>query len=74
MLLGLFPAMAGLHARGRDGLGRLLMILSICFTFAIGSPVGAAAMIVGVGAVSFALSDVKRTAKPTVLVNMARLN
>jgi hypothetical protein len=57
----LWPAMAGLAARGRNGLARLLMILAVAFTFAIGAPVTAAALLVGMLALSFAISDIKRT-------------
>jgi len=57
----LFPAMAGLAARGRNGLARLLMILALAFTFAIGEPQTATALLVGFTALSFAISDVRRT-------------
>lgn len=61
LVIMLWPAMAGLAARGRNGLARLLMILTAAFIFAIGAPVTAAALFVGVLALSFAISDVKRT-------------
>jgi hypothetical protein len=57
----LWPAMAGLAARGRNGLARLLLILAAVFVFAIGAPVTVAALLVGVLALSFAISDAKRT-------------
>ena len=57
----LWPAMAGLAARGRNGLARLLMILTAAFSFAIGAPIPAAALFVGVLTLSFAISDIKRT-------------
>ena len=57
----LWPAMAGLAARGRNGLARLLLILAAVFVFAIGAPVTVAALLVGVLALSFAVSDLKRT-------------
>ena len=57
----LWPAMAGLAARGRDGLARLLMIIAAAFIFAIGARATAAAFFIGVLALSFAISDVKRT-------------
>jgi hypothetical protein len=61
LVILLWPAMAGLAARGRDGLARLLMILAAAFVFAIGAPVVAAAFFVGVLVLSFAVSDIKRT-------------
>jgi hypothetical protein len=60
LVIMLWPAMAGLAARGRDGLARLLLILAAAYVFAIGAPVTAAALFVGVLALSFAISDVKR--------------
>jgi hypothetical protein len=61
LVILLWPAMAGLAARGRNGLARLLMILAAAFVFAIGGSVVAAAFFVGVLTLSFAISDVKRT-------------
>jgi hypothetical protein len=61
LVIMLWPAMAGLAARGRNGLARLLMIVAAAFVFAIGAPVPAAAFFLGVLALSFAISDVKRT-------------
>jgi hypothetical protein len=61
LVIMLWPAMAGLAARGRNGLARLLMILSVAFVFAIGAPATATALLVGMLALSFAISDVKRT-------------
>jgi hypothetical protein len=61
LVILLWPAMAGLAARGRNGLARLLMILAAAFVFAIGAPVVAAAFFVGVLVLSFAISDLKRT-------------
>jgi hypothetical protein len=61
LVVMLWPAMAGLAARGRNGLARLLMIVAAAFIFAIGAPATAAALFVGVLALSFAISDVKRT-------------
>ena len=61
LVIMLWPAMAGLAARGRNGLARLLMILAAAFLFAMGGPVTAAALFVGVLVLSFAISDVKRT-------------
>jgi hypothetical protein len=61
LVIMLWPAMAGLSARGRNGLARLLMILAVAFVFAIGAPVTAAALLIGMLVLSFAISDVKRT-------------
>jgi hypothetical protein len=58
----MWPAMACLAARGRNGYARLLLIIALAFIFAIGAPVTAAALLVGMVASSFAISDVKRTA------------
>jgi hypothetical protein len=58
-----FPAMGGFAARGRNGLSRLLLILAFIFIFAIGSTSAMAALIVGFTALSFALSDLERTAE-----------
>jgi hypothetical protein len=61
LVILLWPAMAGLAARGRNGLARLLMILAAAFIFASGAPVVAEAFFVGVLVLSFAISDLKRT-------------
>ncbi|HLW89834.1 MAG TPA: hypothetical protein VKS78_00845 [Roseiarcus sp.] len=61
LVMLLWPAMAGLAARGRNGYARLLLILAAVFVFATGAPVTAAALLVGVLALSFAISDIKRT-------------
>jgi hypothetical protein len=61
LVIMLWPAMAGLVARGRNGLARLLMILAAAFVFANGAPVTAAALFVGLITLSFAISDIKRT-------------
>jgi hypothetical protein len=61
LVIMLWPAMAGLAARGRNGLARLLMILTAAFAFANGAPVTSAALFVGVATLSFAISDIKRT-------------
>ena len=67
----MWPAMAGLTARGRNGYARLTLIMAAAFTFAIGAPVTAAALLVGVLALSFSISDVKRTAFDLALVAAA---
>jgi hypothetical protein len=61
LVILLWPGMAGLAARGRNGLARLLLILAVVFVFAIGAPITVAALLVGVLALSFAISDAKRT-------------
>jgi hypothetical protein len=67
----MWPAMAGLGARGRNGYARLIVILAAAYVFAIGAPVTAAALLVGVLALSFAISDIKRTAFDLGLVGAA---
>jgi len=58
-----FPAMAGLAARGRNGMARALVILALVYTRMAGSPAATAALLVGFAAFSFALSDAPRTAR-----------
>jgi len=57
----LFPAMGGLAARGRNGYTRALMVLGLVYSFAIGAPATAAALLVGFAVLSFAISDIRRT-------------
>ena len=59
----LFPVMGGLAARARNGYARLLMILAFIYAFTIGSSATMIALFVGLAALSFALSDLKRTAR-----------
>lgn len=59
----LFPAMGGLAARGRNGLGRLLLMLSVVAVYALGSSSLILALLFGFAALSFAVSDLGRTAK-----------
>ena len=59
----LFPAMGGLAARGRNGWARLLLILAFIYAFAIGSTPIVIALFVGFAALSFAISDLKRTVR-----------
>jgi hypothetical protein len=59
----LFPAMGGLAARGRNGLGRLLLMLSVVAVYALGSPSLLIALLFGFAALSFAVSDLGRTAR-----------
>lgn len=57
----LFPAMAELAARGRNGYARLLLIFAFVYALAIGSTPTTIALFVGFTALSFALSDLDRT-------------
>ncbi len=59
----LYPAMGGLAARGRNGLGRLLLMLSVVAVYALGSPSLILAMLFGFAALSFAVSDMGRTSR-----------
>jgi hypothetical protein len=59
----LYPAMGGLAARGRNGLGRLLLMLSVVAVYALGSPSLLIALLFGFAALSFAVSDRERTAR-----------
>jgi hypothetical protein len=57
----LFPALGGLAARGRNGYARALMMLAFAYIFAIGAAATAAALLIGFAALTFALSDTRRT-------------
>ena len=57
----LFPVMGGLAARGRNGYARLMLIMAFVYAFAIGSTPTMMALFVGFAALSFALSDLRRT-------------
>ena len=59
----LFPAIGGLAARGRNGLARLLLIVALCFAYIDSYAPLAIAMFAGYLALSFAISDPKRTAR-----------
>ena len=59
----LFPAMGGLAARGRNGWARLLLILAFVYVFAIDSTPTMIALFAGFAALSFAVSDLQRTAR-----------
>ena len=59
----LFPAMGGLAARARNGYARILMILAFIYVYAIGSPSTMIALFAGLTVLSFAVSDLKRTAR-----------
>ena len=59
----LFPAMAGLAARGRNGLARLLLIVALCFAYIYSYTPLTIALFAGYLALSFAISDLSRTAR-----------
>jgi hypothetical protein len=59
----LFPAMGGLAARGRNGLARLLLIVALCFAYIYSYTPLTVALFTGYLALSFAISDLSRTAR-----------
>ena len=59
----LFPAMGGLAARARNGYARMLMILAFIYAYAIGAPSTMIALFAGLTVLSFAISDLQRTAR-----------
>jgi hypothetical protein len=59
----LFPAMGGLAARGRNGLARLLLIIALCFAYIYSYTPLTIALFAGYLALSFAISDLPRTAR-----------
>ncbi len=59
----LFPAMGALAARGRNGYARLLLILAFAYASLIGATATTTALFAGFAALSFALSDLDRTAR-----------
>jgi hypothetical protein len=59
----LFPAIGGLAARGRNGLARLLLILALCFAYIDSYAPLTIAVFAGYLALSFAISDLNRTAR-----------
>jgi len=59
----LFPAMGGLAARGRNGLARLILILALCFAYIESCAPVTIALFAGYLALSFAISDLSRTAR-----------
>lgn len=61
MAVMLFPAMGGLAARARNGYARLLLLMAFIYAFAIGATPIMVALFVGFAALSFALSDLRRT-------------
>ncbi|MBV8474184.1 MAG: hypothetical protein JO234_12270, partial [Hyphomicrobiales bacterium] len=61
LVVMVFPAMAGLAARGRNGYTRAMMVLALVYAFALGAPATAAALLVGFAVLSFAVSDTRRT-------------
>ena len=58
----LFPALGGLTARGRNGYARILLILALAFAYLASYPPLTIALFVGYLAMSFAISDLRRTA------------
>ncbi len=58
----LFPALGGLTARGRNGYARLLLILALAFAYIAGYAPLTIALFAGYLALSFSISDLKRTA------------
>ncbi|MGD1037420.1 MAG: hypothetical protein ABR878_09530 [Roseiarcus sp.] len=58
----LFPAMGALAARGRNGYARLLLILAFIYASVIGETATTTALFAGFAALSFAVSDLDRTA------------
>lgn len=69
----IFPAMGGLAARGRNGYARLLLLLGFVFVFAIGSAPDMVALFVGFAALSFAVSDLQRTARDLSYISAAMI-
>ena len=59
----LFPAIGGLAARGRNGLARLLLIVALCFAYIDSYTPLTIAVFAGYLALSFAISDLRRTAR-----------
>ena len=59
----LFPALGGLTARGRNGYARLLLILALAFAYIAGYAPLTIALFAGYLAMSFAISDLSRTAR-----------
>jgi hypothetical protein len=59
----LFPALGALTARGRNGYARLLLILALVFAYIAGYGPLTVALFAGYLALSFAISDMRRTAR-----------
>ncbi len=59
----LFPALGGLTARGRNGFARILLILALAFAYIAGYAPLTIALFAGYLAISFAISDMARTAR-----------
>jgi hypothetical protein len=59
----LFPALGGLTARARNGYARLLLILALVFAYVDGYAPLTVALFAGYLALSFAISDMKRTTR-----------
>jgi len=67
----LFPAMGCLAARGRNGLARLILILALCVAYIESYAPATIALFAGYLALSFAISDLSRTARELSLVAAA---
>lgn len=59
----LFPALGGLTARGRNGYARLLLILALVFAYIDGYAPLTVALFAGYLAMSFSISDLRRTTR-----------
>jgi hypothetical protein len=59
----LFPVMGALAARGRNGYARLLLILAFIYASLVGATATTTALFAGFAALSFAVSDLDRTAR-----------
>ena len=59
----LFPALGGLTSRARNGYARLLLILALAFAYMDGYAPLTVALFAGYLALSFSISDMKRTAR-----------
>ena len=63
LALLLFPALGGLTARGRNGYARLLLIIALAFAYIAGYAPLTIALFAGYLALSFAISDMNRSAR-----------
>ncbi len=67
----LFPALGGLIARGRNGYARLLLILALAFAYIDGYGPLTVALFAGYLALSFSISDLRRTSRELAWVAAA---
>ena len=67
----LFPALGGLAARARNGYARLLLILALAFAYLDGYGPLTIALFAGYLALSFSVSDMKRTARELAVASAA---